>query len=184
MINMQDVKSLWENEVCSDYRNGLILNERTMQAVLYKHITQKMGVNTCLEPHMPTAKRDGARAIPDIVVYGDEIDLIAELKFVPHGNPIFESDVEKFCTLMERGSKKHLITLDPKTGKYARTPHYITNQTRFAFFVVGHSDARAIIPEAVRQHASPSSVTNRLSIFYGCVGKKKDTAFGSSLSKI
>lgn len=141
--------------------------------MLYKHLTDALDLEVVLEPQMTLCGGSGV-IVPDIVVLGAEIAVVAELKFVPHGYPVFEGDIAKFRALVGEETPARCWPIDPFSGRHGGEPLSITPRTRFAFFAVGQSQARAIDAEDVRASAHPAGLRERLSVFYGCVGGSTD----------
>lgn len=111
------MKSRFEHawKICTqEYDKGWILNESTLQAVLFRELSCGHDDLTVCEPRL----LGGPAYEPDIVVAQEgSIVAVCELKFVSHDYPRYEDDLEKLRRYTT-WSQSQALLLDPATGKY------------------------------------------------------------------
>ena len=88
--------------------------------------------------------------VPDIVILrGHTVAAIVEIKFVPHGYPVYEDDLCKLKALAEYQQGFQLL-LDPNSGKFTRGYIRISADCILAFAAIGRHDASAIDPVGLK----------------------------------
>ncbi|MGC1511831.1 MAG: hypothetical protein WA797_02810 [Acidimicrobiales bacterium] len=97
---------------------------------------------THCEPQI-TVERHGC-FVPGIVVLREDVVVaIVELKFVPHGYPVYELDLRKLAVLAEYQQSFPLL-LDPHSGKFTPQAFHISADCILAFAAIGRHDAAAV----------------------------------------
>lgn len=146
-----------------------------MQAALYRILSSAMqDARVIVEPGWD--ENNALRYRPDIViVQGDTITDIFELKFVPHHFPRFKEDIHKLKTYLD-GSRSADMTyycnLDSQTGRWCkRKPQPCPNQeSDLHFVVIAQHDAAAVwgasIIRELKNFDAPASLHHR----YGRIG--------------
>jgi len=94
------------------------------------------------EPQI-TVERHGC-FVPDLVVLeGHTVAAIVELKFVPHGYPVYELDLRKLSVLAEC-QQGFQLRLDPRSGNFTEDTYHISANCILAFAAIGKHDAAAV----------------------------------------
>lgn len=143
--------SVW-GHVETIYQSGYCLYEGGLQAALYKELSREFpDWGIVVEPRWKNR-------IPDIVIVnGNEIIDIFELKFVPHWYPAFAKDIKKL--LGYYGEQP--VKLDPRTASCGNSLP-IRADCRLHFVAVGRSDSKAVWPE---------HINDRVCLWYGRIGE-------------
>jgi hypothetical protein len=131
------------------------------------------GVSAVVEPVWTTADQ---RVVPDIVlVEGEHITDIFEIKFVPFGYAKFESDLRKLLAYCSNRDVRYPVEINPGDGRW-RDPIPIHPKCRGHFVAVAKSDAAAVwhIPLS-EEFATQNGSHLRLAHWYGRV-KDNDLA--------
>ena len=138
MSNYESYKQVWERMKVL-YDTGYCVSERGLQAALYTELKCEFPKKSIVvEP------RWGKHNPDMVIVGGDEITDIFELKFVPHAYPRFHYDIDKL--LQYQGSQD--VKLNPVTGRWCvKLP--IHRDCLLHFVVVGNSKAQAVLPENI-----------------------------------
>lgn len=136
------MKSRFEHawKICTqEYDKGRILNESTLQAVLFRELSCGHDDLTVCEPKL----LGGPAYEPDIVVAREgSIVAVCELKFFPHHYPPYEDDLEKLRRYAT-WSQSQALLLDPATGKYASNRFHFSEDCLLVFAVIGRWDSVA-----------------------------------------
>ena len=91
---------------------------------------------------------------PDLVlVEGNKITDIFELKFVPHHYAQWKPDVKKLLCYREQSDKRYPVQLTPETGQWGEC-HRLRDGCLLHFVVVSKHDAEAVCPKIVREWKS------------------------------
>lgn len=137
----QRFEQAWEACI-KEYREGRVLTERTLQALLFRELSGFPEELIVCEPRL---EGNGLGPfIPDIVVAREhEIVAICELKFVPQGFPIFEKDLSKLQHYAQ-SKLAHRLLLDPVSGTYAEEAFYVSGDCLLVFAVIGRRDSTAV----------------------------------------
>lgn len=139
-------ESIWQR-VRARYLAGSCVSERGLQALLYCELINSLpGSIVIVEPSWST---DGGRYVPDVVIVkGNEITDVFEIKFVPHGLANLKGDIRK---LLSYGNalQEYSVAIDPLSGKWAN-PVKTSPDLRRNFVAVAHHDAAAVWPESLR----------------------------------
>jgi len=132
----------WKSCV-SEYREGRVNSECTLQALLYSELRKLMPDHVVLcEPRLELAM--AGTAYPDIVVLSSsEIVAVAELKFVPHHYPRFRDDIAMLANYATKGGVQNIV-FDPGTGKFDGRTHRFSKDCWFVFAVIGHGESEAV----------------------------------------
>ena len=135
-----------------DYLDCQVNSERSMQASMYYHLRQA-GIHSIIEPKM-------GDMYPDmIVVEGDTILAVMELKFVPHHYPGYEKDQNTLSHFLaiakgadEAAKRIPELVLDPATGKFDKKRAYnLTPETLFIAPYIGRCDSASLRRETWTQ---------------------------------
>lgn len=151
--NHQEVmKQAWQHAM-DRYSDGKVNSERTLHAILYSQLVAALPECTVLcEPQLSISQH--GVFVPDVVVINDQnqIVVVLEIKFVPHGYPVFEGDIAKLRAIALDGDQSayHLL-LQPATGKFVDEKTTISPRCLFVFAVVGRSDAKAVHKKTVEK---------------------------------
>lgn len=185
-MDLNKVQSCWHGVIAREYRDGRIINERTLQALLYGQLREAYPeLETYIEPGLKYREGGGPRFRPDIVVCSSTAVLMfAEIKFLPHWYPDVSKDLRTLASLdVERG-EEHELRIDPQTGQFMEHAHAVTDATRFALFIVGRGEAEAVDADWVRRHEDARQIADRLAIFYGRISPGADPDFGSNMPQL
>lgn len=153
------IRAIFENvwkECVVAYRAGRINSERTLQALMFAGLSRDLPELVVLcEPRLEASQF--GPVLPDIVVVSDaEIVAIAELKFVPHSDPVFEGDLGKLARCATC-NYSFSVLCDPASGKIADGRHTIAPECLFVFGVIGHHRSKAVCEKVLTQHFSDSA---------------------------
>lgn len=126
------------------YQKGHINSERTLQSLMYAKLRERLSEHVILcEPWISV---ESDNCVPDIVVLrGHTVAAIVEIKFVPHGYPVYGDDLGKLKVLAEY-QKSFQLLLDPNSGKFKPEYFCISADCILAFAVIGRHDAAAVDP--------------------------------------
>ena len=154
-------KKIWQ-QVESVYRKGFCVSERGLQAVLYAELRKELPSDSyvVVEPTWNTS--DGKVAKPDLVIVeGEKITDIFELKFVPHGYAEWKEDIEKLFRYVKKIDDRYPVHLDPKTGQ-TRQEDYLPVQDGclLHFVVVARHDAEAVWPDDLKKEVREWNTDN------------------------
>ena len=131
-------------QVQQAYCGGFMVSERGLQAVLYSALQAHLpGVHVVVEPTWTMV--DGTQKTPDLVIIeGGEITDIFEIKFVPHGDAIWECDITKLHAYVV-GNPQYPVQLNPPTGQWDQ---YLPVQAGCClhFVVIANHTAQAVWP--------------------------------------
>lgn len=165
----QDYQCVWR-QVANQFQTGDIVSERGLQAALYARLVTSFPLKAVIvEPYWQC---NGQPVIPDMIVVEDNrITEIFEIKFVPHGYPVFEPDLRKLCSYGRSPEEKYYSKLDPDTGRWKTSLPVDTHCARH-LVAVGREDAAAVWPEsigaALEQHTVHTIPVNH---WFGRVGQ-------------
>ena len=80
-----------------------------------------------------------------VVVKDDQIEVVIEIKFVPHGHPVYEMDMVKMRAIgINESGNDYDLLLDPSTGLFQSSKPRISKKCLLCFAVVGRWDAKAV----------------------------------------
>ena len=146
------LKKAWHHAM-DRYSSGKVNSERTLHAILYSQLVAALPDCTVLcEPQLPIAQH--VVFVPDVVVINDQnqIVVVLEIKFVPHGYPVFEADIAKLRAIALDGQRTaYDLMLQAAVGMFADDKTTINPECLFVFAAVGRSDAKAIDAEVVEK---------------------------------
>jgi hypothetical protein len=148
------------------YEQGKVNSECTLHSYLYGQLLSGLPECTILcEPQL-NLNRHGI-FVPDIVVVkDDQIMVVMEIKFVPHGYPVFEMDMAKMRAIgIDESDTDHDLLLDPSTGLLQSKKSRISKQCLLCFAVVGRSDAKAVDPDDLKEALVSGGRTDLLDRF-------------------
>lgn len=135
------------------YSAGKVNSERTLHSIMYSQLVAALPECTVLcEPHLPITQH--GVFVPDVVIIDDQNQIVValEIKFVPHGYPVFEADIAKLRAIAIDGERSaYDLLLQPATGKFKDRKTTISPDCLFVFAVVGRSDAKAVHAETVEK---------------------------------
>ena len=180
-MDVDAIGDLWTTRIAREYCGGRITTERCLQAAIYAEIRASMPeLDVYVEPGMMYYEKGGPRFRPDIVLCRTKnIDLLGEIKFMPHWHPDYLGDWEKLITMGTEGrTKNHELKIVPETGEFSGTHHRITDATIYAFFVVGRYDADAVKPEPIKQVLRAKKFKRHCYLFYGRIKPELAPKFG------
>lgn len=127
------------------YQAGHINSECTLHSLMYAELRDRLSDHVTLCEPQITVERHGC-FVPDIVVRrGNAVAAIVELKFVPHGYPVYELDLRKLAVLAEYQQSFQLL-LDPSSGRFTPEAFHISADCILAFAAIGKHDAAAVDP--------------------------------------
>ena len=158
-------KKIWQR-VKGVYRKGFCVSERGLQAALYTELQKELSSDShvVVEPTWTTF--DGKVAKPDLVIVeGEKITDIFELKFVPHYDAEWKEDIKKLFRYTEKRDERHPqypVRLDPKTGQWdADFP--VQDGCLLHFVVVARRDSAnstAVWPDALKKEVRKWNTDN------------------------
>ena len=141
-------KKIWQQVEC-EYRKGFCVSERGLQAALYAELRKKLAsdIHVVVEPTWNTA--DGEVRPDLVIVKGEKITDIFELKFGRDEYPEFEGDIDKLFRYIKKDDgryPRYPVCLDPKTGE--RKEYFpVQDVCLLHFVVVARHDAEAVWPD-------------------------------------
>ncbi len=128
------------------YVMGSIVSERGLQAALSEELRGKLPTSVCVVVEPPWTMADGTRKTPDlIIIEGEQITDIIELKFVPHHRAPWKKDIEKLRSYIRTPNTQYPILLDPKTGQWDKY-FSVHDACRLHFVAVSRNDSDAVLP--------------------------------------
>ena len=99
--------------------------------------------------------------LPDLLVVADvQVVAVIELKFVPHGYPVFEEDIAKLAAFGSHEGE-FPIFIDPGTGKFKKPDLSFAPDCLLVFAVVGRQDAKAVYPDFLRSQIVDERLASR-----------------------
>lgn len=135
--------------VVDAYQAGLINSECTLHSLMYAELKSRLSDHVTLCEPQITVKRHGC-FVPDIVVLrGTAVAAIVELKFVPHGYPVYELDLRKLAVLAEY-QQSFKLRLCPISGRFTQDTFHISADCILVFAAIGRHDAAAVDPVGLR----------------------------------
>ena len=159
-------KEIWQQVEC-EYRKGFCVSERGLQAVLYAELRKKLSSDThvVVEPTWNTA--DG-KVRPDLVIVkGEKITDIFELKFGRDECPEFEGDIDKLFRYIKKLDERYLVRLDPKTGQW-KDSLPVQDGCLLHFVAVTPLDADAVWTPSLKKEVRKRSTDNeKLNHWFG-----------------
>ena len=156
---IQILKGIWENEIKSDYEDGLLPNEATLQAALYHYITARsrgrIRVFACI-----TDCLDQKNVIPDLVLAHSmpseeghyEVGVVMELKNKLGGIEFDKKEIPNLVKLgamvKDKGTLRGFRDLNPWTRCWEEPDrkYLITSKTIWVLAAIGHSGYDALKP--------------------------------------
>ena len=169
------LKEIWETDICGEYQEGWIPNERTLQAALYHHLRCRGK-----RPIVEVGKFLDGSLIPDLIVAkGNHVEVVMELKFVPNKGVVWEKDLKKLTDWAARGRVSDTLRFDPRTMNWR--PHEIEGneywldpKTCWVFAAIGTDDSRAFDPGVIGKRI-PRDLVKRFAVLTGVVHKDRDS---------
>lgn len=158
------IAEAWQKS-CEEYGTGYVNSECTMQAIIFAELRSNLSnYRVMCEPRFVGS--DLSCYVPDIVVLNDEcIVAIMELKFVPHGYPQYQRDLEKLGTLVNWAGDLKLRT-NAETGKFSEFKFRVSEDAVPVFCVIGKYDANAIDKEKLFSSAAENIREKLLPLVY------------------
>lgn len=170
------LRAAWDRTK-DDYDRGRVNSEGTLEAAYYHHLRS---IDPGLIVYCQAAFTiDCQRYVPDIVIVdrdqGGErqepprgrIAAVVQLKFVPHGFPMFESDF-RVLSRLSQSAGFHVVSLDPSSGKMAPASHAFCPETLLVLGVVGRHDAAAVFEKTYEDFARDQSLPGQvIPLVYG-----------------
>ena len=167
-LDIQSMESIW-TEVCGDYIIGSINSEHCLQASLYHHMRAgECRYKVLVEPLITIS---GDQYYPDLMLVREgQILAVFELKFVPHGYPVYESDITKFNVISGSGCQDgHKLSILPESGNYDDIGYHFADETKYVFVVIGQHDSNAAYRDVVTKKLKPE-LSDRFYLWSGKVG--------------
>ena len=145
----QALHDSWQEAVAA-YQNGEINSECTLHSIVFSSLrAHAFDALVFCEPQIDCG-RDGC-LIPDIVIASEQsVIAIVELKFVPHGYPVYELDLRKL-TIFAKCEDAFTLRLEPTTGRFSGEKFTISPECILAFAAIGRKDADAVDEDLLRQ---------------------------------
>ena len=139
----------WQEAVTAYYK-GEVNSECTLHSILFSSLrADDSNALVLCEPRIDCG-RNGV-LIPDIVIAIEQtVVAIVELKFVPHGYPVYELDLRKL-SMLAKFEEKFSLRIEPTTGCTASEKFTISPECTLAFAVIGWHDAVAVDEVRLRQ---------------------------------
>ncbi len=184
LVNL--IGDFWSTAIAEAYKAGKITTERSLQASIYMELRQRLPLlNIFVEPAINNFASYNSGSAPDLIVCDEnKILLVAELKFVPHNYPHYQHDIEKLKAFFDsRSCAEYRLSIDPKTGQFADNTHLATDQTTYAFFVVGRSDSAAVYRQEIKSLLRTPNFSRQFALFYGRVFREMKIEFGVELGE-
>ena len=150
MNTSQYLHQAW-GEASRLYQLARVNSERTLQAILYSQLVAILPpkARVLCEPTIKVPDSDAV--IPDlVVVMNNAITAVVEIKFVPHGYPIYKKDINKLRTYGCTKSAFQLI-LEPHTGKYLNKYFTFSKDCLLVFAVIARHDSAAVDEKALNE---------------------------------
>jgi len=169
------LKVAWEKAMVM-YEQGKVNSEYTLHSYLYSQLLHALPECIVLcEPQL-NLLRNGI-FVPDIVILkDDQIVVVMEIKFVPHGYPVFEMDIAKLQAIgIDEGGVDHNLLLDPATGKLLANKARISSECLLCFAVVGRSDAKAVCIDDLKAAFVSGGRTNLVDRFLPLIKTTSET---------
>ena len=134
------------------FEAGQIASEATLQANLFCAL-QACITDVVVHCEQIIKLSNGQTKKPDmLVVRGNDVIAVLELKFVPHHWPEYKDDVEKLASYSEHRNNFEL-SLDPTTGKFSDQVFRFCESCLFVYAVIGQHDAVAVHRQDVEKYA-------------------------------
>lgn len=166
---MEHYRDIWES-IRETYYTGYMRVEHGLQAALYAEFRRTLSdVNVVVEPGW---RVDGPLQHPDLVIVeGETITDIFELKFLPWGGPQFQRDIEKLLGYLTRHQYPVRLSAykDPDTYEDRELP--LHQDVRLHFVAVGRHDVTAVQPRRLMEQVQVlQNNPGRLNHWFGRVG--------------
>ena len=156
-------KKIWQQIKCV-YRKGFCVSERGLQAALYAELQKELSsdIHVVVEPTWNTVDKKVTK--PDLVIVeGEKITDIFELKFVPHDYRVpGKEDIEKLFRYIKKHDERYPrypVCLDPKTGEW-KEYFPVQDGCLLHFVVVARHDAEAVYPVDLKEKAPELNTDN------------------------
>lgn len=168
------LRRVWEDDIESDYGNGLLPYEGTLQGAMFHHIRRKGG--TGLQVFAEVRDFLGSKR-PDLVVAkGRRIEAVIELKLMLRGI-LYQPDIDKLASWAKGRQRTHDLELNPETMKL-RSSYRLTPATDWIFAAIGFSGYNAFNIQLVRERVRRTfrkAPLRRFWLFAGEVDKTNRT---------
>ena len=164
---MKQFTKIWL-EVKTEYENGLVVSERSLQAVLFGKIRKAIPSTFVIAE--PTWKLGDKLMYPDLVMVRKNLLItdIFELKFMKSYGE-WQEDVDKLFDYVDNPCSEYPVKLNPYTGNYAGTSR-IDDHCRLHFVIV--ADYQAVgVNELTLQNYINDSFPNHANNFYHWIGR-------------
>ena len=164
---------IWQ-KVKGVYRKGFCVSERGLQAALYAELQKELSSSDIHVVIEPTWKAVDGKTRPDLVVVeGEKITDIFELKFRPSGYAQWKRDIEKLFHYIKKRDEqypRYPVCLDPKTGEW-KTHLPVQDGCLLHFVVVAKHDAEAVCTSSLEKKVRELNTDNEnLNHWFGCTG--------------
>ena len=167
-------KEIWQ-KVKGVYRKGFCVSERGLQAALYAELRKELSSDSHIVIE-PTWEMVDKKVRPDLVIVeGEKITDIFELKFVPHNYAKWRRDIEKLFRYIKKrddGYPQHPVRLDPKTGQTGQEDHLsVQDGCLLHFVVVARHNAEAVYTSSLKKKVRELNTDNKkLNHWFGRTG--------------
>jgi len=160
----------WKN-VKAQYQAGFCVSERGLQSDLVCALRQSFpSRRVVVEPQWKSS--DGKVCIPDLVMLnGDRITDIFELKYAPHWYVNFRGDIQKLSDYRNDKNATFRVEINPGTGTWKEGRYGVFEDTIYHFVAVAKFDSEAVFPECLVRHEDERDpFQGRLLHWYGRIG--------------
>ena len=165
-------KEIWDR-VKRVYYKGFCVSEHGLQAVLYEELRKELSSDShvVVEPTWKIADRE---VFPDLVIVeGEKITDIFELKFVPHDYRVNgEEEIKKLFRYIKKRDEqypRYPVCLDPKTGKWKEC-FPVQDGCLLHFVVVARHDAEAVWPDDLKNKVRECTDNEKWNHWFGRTG--------------
>ena len=163
MTTIELLKRIWTEDIAKDFQTGTLINERTLQAVMYHHL-RTQGESHGLSVRLEVKKFMSGSDIPDMVVLSTreskkEVDAVIEFKLLP-GNKgiVYEKDIAKLIgwavASRSKAGSDDRFDVDPQTLDWAGDLYKFTPRTSWIFAAIGAGDCGALDRQGVSAYAT------------------------------
>ena len=167
---MGHYREIWKR-IRKTYYTGYMGVEHGLQAALYAELITLPGVNVVFEPGWRVCV-DGPLQHPDLVIVaGETITDIFELKFLPWGYPQFQRDINKLLGYLDHHEYPVRLSEYEDTDTHQERNLPLHQDVCLHFVAVGRYDADAVQPQSLMEKI-PILQNNpgRLNHWFGRVG--------------
>lgn len=148
---LKDFLAMAWGRITAEYHRGNICSERHLQSELFYILKSNNQFSEqykiYVEPTVYTRKKNTAidKIIPDVLITkGKEVVAYIELKYVPHGYILAESDVWKFNEFYKcLGQEEIQLDTDAQSGQWLDTYHNISSDLVLVYGFISNHESEA-----------------------------------------